>query len=388
MSTQDQAAAAVLARVALAFDGAVLGIALAVAAVRTWLKFNSSSAALEKIRHAPTIRISDLRSLLSTDASNDDSNDAKLLFVRGQVQAKSSAEGSWSNLKTNVLVSQESGDRAVVVQRTQTCLYKEWRGLFGWTLDLQTLFTRSWGEEQSTSLRTVPFILVEGAQWARSDYVLVNLDNSTHPLPLTTVYQQLHPVQASPYTFLQAIFGHGYPVGLLDVEKILPLGKEITAVGVCCSKDGVPEINSCKDLPYFLSDMTKDQMEVDLDIRTTVMFWSGILLGTLSIGVLGYSIIRNWCKWREWRDSRRSLQSQRDATTAESNADAAEEESGDVPDGELCVICLMRRRRSAFVPCGHLVCCTMCALSVQRDLTPKCPVCRQNIRNSVRIYGF
>ena len=41
-------------------------------------------------------------------------------------------------------------------------------------------------------------------------------------------------------------------VGLLDEEKILPLGKDITAVGVCSLKDGIPEIKSCKDLPYFL----------------------------------------------------------------------------------------------------------------------------------------
>lgn len=41
-------------------------------------------------------------------------------------------------------------------------------------------------------------------------------------------------------------------VGLLDEEKILPLGKDISAVGVCYSKNGIPEIKSCKDLPYFL----------------------------------------------------------------------------------------------------------------------------------------
>lgn len=64
----------------------------------------------------------------------------------------------------------------------------------------------------------------------------------------------------------------------------------------------------------------------------------------------------------------------------------AAEESGDVPEGQLCVICLMRQRRSAFVPCGHLVCCPRCALSVERELSPKCPVCRQTIRSSVRIY--
>lgn len=41
-------------------------------------------------------------------------------------------------------------------------------------------------------------------------------------------------------------------VGMLDEVKILPLGKDITAVGFCSLKNGIPEIKSCKDLPYFL----------------------------------------------------------------------------------------------------------------------------------------
>lgn len=58
----------------------------------------------------------------------------------------------------------------------------------------------------------VPFILVEGGKWPQSDYVVVNMEGSKHPLPLTTVYQHLQPISASPYTFLQAMFGLEYPV--------------------------------------------------------------------------------------------------------------------------------------------------------------------------------
>lgn len=39
---------------------------------------------------------------------------------------------------------------------------------------------------------------------------------------------------------------------MLAEEKILPLGKDISAVGICSFKNGIPEIKSCKDLPYFL----------------------------------------------------------------------------------------------------------------------------------------
>ena len=74
------------------------------------------------------------------------------------------------------------------------------------------------------------------------------------------------------------------------------------------------------------------------------------------------------------------------ASDNEEAADPEDEVSSNVPDGQLCVICLMRRKRSAFIPCGHFVCCERCAMSVERDSAPKCPVCRQQIRSSVRIY--
>lgn len=58
----------------------------------------------------------------------------------------------------------------------------------------------------------VPFILIEGGHWPRTGYVAVNMDESVHPLPLTTVYHQLQPVHASSFTFFHVMFGHGYPV--------------------------------------------------------------------------------------------------------------------------------------------------------------------------------
>lgn len=384
----DQAAAAVLSQIALAADGAVLGLALAYVAIRSIIKFTVASSALRKIHDAPSVRVSDLRSLLSSSDQNcNESDSGRIVIVRGSVEGKSAVDGNWTSLRpNNALVSHESGERGVILLRTQTCIYNEWRGFFGWTSDLRSLLARSWKEQESSSLRTVPFVLVEGGIWPHSDYVIVNMDGSRHPLPLVTVYHHLQPITASPYTFLQALFGHDYPVGLLDEEKILPLGKDITAIGICSLRNGHPEIKSCKDLPYFMSDMTKDQMVVDLAFRTKVLLWSGVALGSLAIGVLGYAAVRNWNRWKEWRQLRR-IQQENTAVSAEADTQvAADEEAGDVQDGELCVICLMRRRRSAFIPCGHLVCCQRCALSVEREVAPKCPVCRQSIRTSVRIY--
>lgn len=111
----DQAAAALLSQIALAADGAVLGLTLAYVAVRSILKYSSSSSALRKIHDAPSVRVSDLRSLLST------SDDDKIIVVRGSVEAKSVVEGNWKSLRaSNALVSPESGEKGVVLLRTQT----------------------------------------------------------------------------------------------------------------------------------------------------------------------------------------------------------------------------------------------------------------------------
>lgn len=97
-------------------------------------------------------------------------------------------------------------------------------------------------------------------------------------------------------------------------------------------------------------------------------------------------VLRNWNRWKEWRQHRQSQQQNHAASTGDDPQIDADEEAGDVPDGQLCVICLMRRRRSAFIPCGHLVCCQLCAISVEREVSPKCPLCRQAVRNSMRIF--
>lgn len=392
MASHDREISQAITRIALAGDGAVLGLGLAVIAVRTWFKFHSHSKALQSIQHTPVSHIADLRSLLpppqdyggdSGNRTHDPVQAHPLVIVRGKVQPTASVESSGNNESEGVLMTHNSGDKAVIFEKTQTCLYNEWRGLFGWSADWRALFGGSLKEQVTTSVRKVPFVLIENDRLQNLNFVHINLDESRHKLPLITVYHHLHPVQASPYTVFQAIFGRGYPVGLLDEEKILPPGKEITATGqLYLSHDGHPAIKSCKWLPYFLSDLTKDQLVEDITIGKTVLFWSGIVLSTAAVVVLSYAAVRNWHRWKEWRRQRQAQQARDDPPVS----NAAEDESGNVPDGELCVVCLMRRRRSAFIPCGHHVCCSRCAQLVERDSNPKCPVCRQNVRNSVRIY--
>jgi hypothetical protein len=47
-----------------------------------------------------------------------------------------------------------------------------------------------------------------------------------------------------------------------------------------------------------------------------------------------------------------------------------------------CVVCMQRPQEIAFIPCGHLSVCHICAPSMTT-----CPVCRGGIENTLRVYA-
>lgn len=131
MSSHEQAVVSLLSNLSLSFDGAVLGLAIAGAAFRSILGFTSNASVLRKLRDAPSVGVSDLRSILWPDDPTESSGsgdstsmseptEGRVVIVRGTVEAKSAVDGSWKSLKPNILTSQETGDEAVVIQRTQT----------------------------------------------------------------------------------------------------------------------------------------------------------------------------------------------------------------------------------------------------------------------------
>jgi len=48
-----------------------------------------------------------------------------------------------------------------------------------------------------------------------------------------------------------------------------------------------------------------------------------------------------------------------------------------------CLICFEHTRELAFDPCGHLVCCVQCAKNIRNQ---RCPICRKNIKRSLRVH--
>ncbi|KAG0579579.1 hypothetical protein KC19_4G107900 [Ceratodon purpureus] len=424
MAGHEDELCAALTRLAFAGDGLVMGIGMTVLAIRTWIKFWSHSKALKDIKETPVTRIADLRTLVEeTDVGPreeirkpekiissqqdlevfatrskvkmpsrpwmgerpstppPDTNQQKLVIVRGRVQTKASVESEDSKRDAEALVALNVPEKAVFIERTQTYVHTEMSNFLGWITQKDLVkFTH----------QMVPFVLAETeAHWNFRPrdvaiYVHINLDESHHPMPLVTVHHQLHPVPASSYTLFQAMFGRRYPVGLLDEEKILPLGAEITAVGVLqTAPDGTPVVKSSKRLPIFLTEFTREQLLVELANGTKVLFWMGLAVSTVAVGVLGYSIVKNWAKWKQRQQQRRS---QNDETRQDRTVDDEAENREDIPDGELCVVCLLRRRRAAFIYCGHRVCCVGCAQRVEHGVNPRCPVCRQTVTGIVRVY--
>ncbi|KAL8575284.1 hypothetical protein ACOMHN_001829 [Nucella lapillus] len=56
-------------------------------------------------------------------------------------------------------------------------------------------------------------------------------------------------------------------------------------------------------------------------------------------------------------------------------------EEGGSSDRVLCKVCMDREVSVTFLLCGHLVCCAQCA-----QLVKQCPVCRKDVRASIRTY--
>lgn len=183
-------------------------------------------------------------------------------------------------------------------------------------------------------------------------------------------------------------------------------------------------------------------MEAELSSRAKTLFWASVVLGTMSVCLLGFATYRYqtvtflqllmillvsiqlvfssednlqldtsillsllvisyilwvpddlmlyWCRsWKKIKERREARQAQevfRQTTDEVTDDQSSDEEAGEMGDGQLCVICLRKRRKAAFIPCGHLVCCCKCALIVERQFDPLCPMCRQDIRYMIRIY--
>ncbi|XP_059642469.1 E3 ubiquitin-protein ligase SPL2-like isoform X2 [Cornus florida] len=201
-----------------------------------WIAHRASvnnSETLEKVRSIPTVRISDLRSILPNG------HRSKRVFVRGVVQPKPSDS---QKANPNVLHSAETGQEAIVVKRRQTCIYKE----------------KVIKEEKKQDSDLKPTTKEETREWEET---------------VSSTYRKNVDVKAD----------------MLTEERIFPVGEVINAVGACSLENGVPVIRPCNTLPKFLTYYSKDSLVKELsDSVESSIATSGIFKG-LSTCLLSYA---------------------------------------------------------------------------------------------------
>ena len=54
-------------------------------------------------------------------------------------------------------------------------------------------------------------------------------------------------------------------------------------------------------------------------------------------------------------------------------------------DGDRCCVCLNNPLEILVKPCGHICICFQCSQQLQIQ-SPKCPICRENVTSTERVY--
>jgi hypothetical protein len=52
----------------------------------------------------------------------------------------------------------------------------------------------------------------------------------------------------------------------------------------------------------------------------------------------------------------------------------------------MCVVCFDAHKDHLIVPCGHQCVCARCAEQLTKTRTPTCPVCREHIQQTVKVF--
>ena len=97
--------------------------------------------------------------------------------------------------------------------------------------------------------------------------------------------------------------------------------------------------------------------------------------------------LKSFAKYlQEQRSAAESAESSGTAGTAETTpSPPPKRRREERPAAQTCSVCYMKPIECAFVPCGHASCCLRCARLVD-DADGRCPICRQEIAMTQRIF--
>lgn len=74
----------------------------------------------------------------------------------------------------------------------------------------------------------------------------------------------------------------------------------------------------------------------------------------------------------------------------ETSAPSSIVESGNINEADMritCTVCLDRPKCIVIQPCRHLCLCEVCTDIIKKKIPAKCPVCRQNVEDTMKIFN-
>lgn len=181
-------------------------------------------------------------------------------------------------------------------------------------------------------------------------------------------------------------------LGTKRVERVLPVGAALTAVGeaVADGKGGISIQRPAKG-PFFVTHRSLDQLIAALGAWSRLYRWLSVGCTAYGVYLLVGHAIRHLLRRRRPRGriagpgAPRAFAPPppREGTGADNSSTALLKgaDSSSTANSDLCIICLEKRYDAAFVPCGHMCCCTDCARKVSL-----CPLCRHQIERVLRTY--
>lgn len=190
-------------------------------------------------------------------------------------------------------------------------------------------------------------------------------------------------------------------LGVKRVEKVLPVGAAMTVVGeaVCDDRGTLSLQRPSGGGPFFVSQRSLEQLSASLGLISRWCRWlSWGCAATGGVLLLGRLLQQAVERRRRAAIRRRVLEAEAAAAAAREpdqsegdhradveTSDAAKDDPTDpnapaqLPD--ICVICLVEKYNSVFVPCGHMCCCVHCGAQLTQ-----CPLCRRRVDQLVRTY--
>eukprot|EP00271_Cylindrocystis_brebissonii_P019436 TRINITY_DN589_c0_g2_i1.p1 TRINITY_DN589_c0_g2~~TRINITY_DN589_c0_g2_i1.p1 ORF type:complete len:557 (+),score=80.73 TRINITY_DN589_c0_g2_i1:34-1671(+) len=364
---------------------------------------------------------------LARSLSSPPSSPPRLIMVKGMVQARDPRSGRVSG---ELIRAEHSSERGVVHEKTQTCIYAELKH----PLRLALL---NKAERVSMARSSVPFGLVDASQRPKvAPFVWLSMEGAHQPLPLTRVYSRMQNAELTwKGSALHLLFAQRLPLGVLEEERLLKPGTELTAVGrLESNQEGAPVVKAAAHLPVFLTRLPRKELLLNMVHESQWYLGASLLFSTVAIGILSFSLHKNWRRWKSHfqrifrrqpaldaaaastrqrneaalvdEDNENIGTTNNSSGTGVSARPGASTDSGDplvtngsselpsasasapssVGDGELCVVCFTRRRRAVFLHCGHRVCCATCARCIRDSAQPRCPICREAVDSVYRVF--